>query len=96
MVYYFKKDYKLLGFKKSNYKNKMYNAVLQNNKNNKIINIQFGDKLYENYQDKTGLNLFPYLIHNDSKRRNNYRARSVGKVRNEFYSPSYFSYNYLW
>ena len=76
MVYYDKKNYKLVGFQISKTKNKMYDAIIKS-KLNKIHLIPFGDKRFENFQDKTGLNLYPNLIHNDKIRRKNYRNRQM-------------------
>ena len=95
MVYFDKKNYKLVGFQTSKTKNKMYDAIIKS-KLDKIHLIPFGDKRYENFQDKTGLNLYPNLIHNDKIRRKNYRSRHRVYVKDGFYSPSYFSYYYLW
>ena len=54
MVYYSKKLYKLLEYRRSKTKNKMYDAILQGKSKTYIV--PFGDKRYENYQDLTGLN----------------------------------------
>ena len=95
MSYFNKKDYQLIGFEKSNRKNKMYNAILLS-KNNTIKKLPFGDNRYENFRDITGLNLYPQLIHSDKKRRNNYRKRHQSYLKEGFYSPGYFSFHYLW
>jgi hypothetical protein len=96
MVYYNKSIYNLLGYRKSRRKNKMYDAVLQNKKNNKFIYVPFGDNRYENYQDNTGLNLYPKLIHNDKERRRLYRLRHNRHIKKGYFSPSFFSYFILW
>lgn len=96
MPYYSKKDYKLLGFEKSNKKDKMYNALLENKKNGRITRVSFGHNKYENYRDITGLNAYPHLIHGDKNRRKSFRARHKGYLKTGFYSPSFFSYYYLW
>jgi len=96
MPYYSKKQYKLLGFKKSNTKNKMYDAILEHKLDGKIKKVTFGDKRYQNYQDKTNLNIYPHLIHNDKERRRRYILRAKNNVKDGFYSPSYFSFYYLW
>ena len=96
MPYYSKRDYRLLGFKKSTNKSKMYCALIQNKKNNKIIKLHFGHDRMMNYKDDTKLNSYPHLIHNDPKRRLRYRARAKGKVKDDYYSSSYFSYHILW
>ena len=96
MVYYNKKDYKLIGFEVSKREGKMYDALLERKKDKKIIRVPFGDATMENYRDLTGLNLYPQLIHNDEKRRKSFRARHKGYLKNGYYSPSYFSYYILW
>lgn len=88
-------NYKLIGFEKSNTKNKMYDAILKNKNNNRMKKIPFGDQRYENFRDITGLNLYPHLIHNDESRRILYRKRH-DKNKNNKYSSGYFSYYYLW
>ena len=93
-MYYSKKDYKLIGFEKSKTKNKMYDAILL--KGNKKYKVPFGDKRYQNFRDITGLNLYPHLIHDDNKRRKNYRTRHKHFLKKGYYSPGYFSYYYLW
>ncbi len=95
MTYYSKTDYNLKGFRKSNIKGKMYDAILENKETKRLKHIPFGSMM-QNYQDKTGLNMYPHLIHGDKARRKNYRARASGKVKEGYYSPSFFSYYYLW
>lgn len=95
MTYYSKNDYKLIGYKKSNTKNKMYDAILMNKQTKRTVSVPFGSMM-ENYQDKTGLNLYPQLIHGDKERRRLYRARAKGLVKKGYYSPSYFSFYCLW
>ena len=103
MPYYKKTEYNLLGYEKSNYKYKKYNAILENKKTNKIIKIPFGDKRYQHFKDTTGLGLYSNLDHNDKARRKNYRARhgaiklKSGKLAYlDTEQPSYYSYKYLW
>lgn len=96
MAYHAMNEYKLLGFRKATAKGKMYYAVLVNIFNNKIIRVNFGDNKMQNYRDITGLNAYPHLIHNDNERRKRFKARHKGFLKKGYYSPSYFSYNYLW
>ena len=106
MVYLSNKVYKLVGYRKSKTRNKMYDAILRprhySSKDRhtrgspRDVVVPFGDKRYGNYQDKTGLNLYPKLIHNDKARRKNFRARHEGYLKKGYYSPSYFSYYVLW
>ena len=93
-MYYKKTDYKILGYRKSKTKHTMYDAILQGKSKTYIV--PFGDNRYENYQDLTGLNLYPELIHGDKKRRKLYRARHKKDLKANHYSPGYFSYNVLW
>lgn len=96
MPYYLKRDYKLLGFRKSNNKDKMYYALLENKQTKRLTKVHFGHDKMGNYRDITGLNAYPHLIHNDKDRRRRYRARAVGQVKTGYYSSSFFSYHYLW
>ena len=89
------KNYKLMGFKKSETKNKMYDAILLDNYGT-FVRVPFGDKRFENYQDKTKLNLHPHLIHGDKERRKRYQSRHKVFLKKGYYSPSYFSFYYLW
>ena len=95
-MYYDKREYKLDGFEKSRTKGKMYDGVLQNIKTSKKIRVPFGDSTMENYGDKTGLNLYPKLIHGDEKRRKAFHSRARGFVKEGYYSPGEFSISYLW
>lgn len=96
MVYYKKTQYKLLGYEKAKRKRKMYNALLERKQDKKIIRVPFGDNKMENYHDKTGLNLYPHLIHGDKERRRRFRLRSKGYIKIGYYSPGFFSYYVLW
>ena len=96
MVYYNMKSYKLVGFRKSNRTGKKYDGIIENKTTKKKSYIPFGALGYENYHDKTDLNLYPNLIHGDKKRRKSYKARHVRHLKVNFFSPSYFSFYYLW
>ena len=74
----------------------MYDAILKNKQTGREVKVAFGSSVHENFHDKTGLNLYPHLIHGDKKRRDNYRSRAGGKVKEGYYSPSYFSFYVLW
>ena len=95
MTFWVKKDYKLVGFEKSERKNIMYDAILKS-KIGSYRRVPFGDKRFENFRDKTGLDLYPHLIHNDEVRRKSYRKRHRVYIKEGFYSPGYFSFNCLW
>lgn len=96
MTYYSKNKYKFLGFRKSDKKDKMYYAVLENKDNYNTVRVHFGHNKYQNFRDITGLNAYPFLIHGDLERRKRYRARHKGYLKDGYYSPSFFSYYYLW
>ena len=96
MTYYSKKDYKLLGYRRSKTNHKKYDAVLEQKKTGKIKYVPFGDKRYENFHDLTGLNLYPNLLHGDKNRRRLYRARHKKDLKKGYYSPGYFSYYVIW
>ena len=96
MVYYDKLKWKLLGFRVSDAKDRMYYALLENKYTHKLVRVHFGSKIHENYHDLTGLNAYPHLKHGDDDRRRRYRKRAIGQVKDGFYSPSFFSYYYLW
>ena len=73
------KLFKLIGFEVGK-GNKKYNALLKEKKTGKIKKISFGDKRYQQYEDKA-LKIYSHLNHYDEKRRNNYgqaRAPHVG------------------
>jgi hypothetical protein len=91
-MYYKKKDFKLLGYRKSSTKNKKYDAILQG-KNKKVI-VPFGDSRYSNYHDLTGLNL--YKSTGDEEKRKLYKARHKKDLKTGYYSPGYFSFFVLW
>lgn len=69
-----------------------YQALLPNGKK-----VNFGDKNYQQFHDKVPLGLYSHLDHNDPVRRKAYRARHSAQGYHLIkYSPSWFSYNYLW
>jgi len=83
--------------------NKKYKVMIFDKRGKKIKTVQFGDKRYTQYKDKTPLKLYSHLDHKDKKRRERYRTRheaiktKEGKKAYKIkYSPSWFSYNYLW
>jgi len=96
MVYLSMDDYKLLGFRKSTKEFKKYDAILSNRKTGKLKYMSFGDNRFDNFRDMTGLDLYPDKIHNDKKRRLLYRIRHHHNLRYGYYSPSWFSYYFLW
>jgi len=88
-------DYTLQGFRKSQSKNKMYDAILKNKRTGRTKHIPFGDSKMQNYRDITGLDAYPNLIHGDKARRKRFRSRHAKNAKYK-YSSAYFSYKYLW
>jgi hypothetical protein len=83
-------------FQKSNTEHKKYDAILENKETKRNKTLPFGDRRYQQYQDTTGLGIYTHKDHKDKERRLNYRKRHRGFIRKNFYSPGYFSLNYLW
>ena len=90
------KNYDLIGFRKSKRKGKMYDAILLNKETGRHKHIPFSSSDYENYTDLTGLDLYPELIHGDEERRRRYILRHKSFLKKGYYSPSFFSFYYLW
>jgi hypothetical protein len=95
-MYYNIKLYNFLGFFKSSKDGKKYYALLQNKQNKRKVKVHFGASSYKQYKDSTGKGSFSHLDHLDEERRKRYRARHIGFLKKGYYSPGYFSYNYLW
>ena len=87
------KSFKLIGFEIGK-GNKKYTALLKEKKTGKIKKISFGDKRYQQYEDKV-LKKYSHLNHYDKKRRDLYRSRHKKDKLNE-YSSGFFSYYFLW
>lgn len=96
MVYFSKTEYKFVRFEKSKTKHKKYDAIIQNKKTSREKHLPFGDVRYQHFKDSTGLNIYSHLDHNDNDRRRLYRARHKQFLKNGYYSPSYYSFYYLW
>jgi len=60
----------------------------------KIKTIQFGDKRYQQYRDKTPLKLYSHKDHLNKTRRRSYRARH--NLIYKPFSPGRFALRYLW
>jgi hypothetical protein len=95
-MYLSKRDYTFVRFQKSKKAKKMYDAVLMNNSTKKEKKLSFGQNDMGNYQDKTGLNLYPKLIHGDPVRRKAFKARFAHYLKDDYYSSAYYSYYFLW
>ena len=97
---YLKSEYRLIGFEKSKRAGKKYDAILQNkkNKNEREKRVPFGAVGYSTFSDKTGLGL--YNTHKDKVRLNAFRNRFRKLIKNRdyrsYYSPIWFSSEYLW
>lgn len=86
-------DYDLRYFITSNYKNKKYDAILENKYDGTIKKIPFGDARHQQYHDRLGF--YKHLDHYDKKRRDLYRRRHSKDIGNK-YSSGWFSWYYLW
>ena len=73
--------------------NKKYRVEVWKN-GKKVKTVQFGDKRYEQYQDKTPLKLYTKKNHLDKKRRASYLKRHSKNYPK--YSADWFSKKYLW
>lgn len=87
----------MLKFEKSSRKRKKYSVMYNGRK------IHFGDKLFTQFKDTTGLGIYSHLDNLDKKRRKNYLSRAMGiKDKNgkltykDKSSPNYYSIKYLW
>ena len=89
-------EYTFKGFRKSIRRGKKYDAKLKNKKTGRVTHMPFGASNYQQYKDTTGLGIYTSKNHLDEKRRRAYRARHKGFLRKGYYSPSYFSYFFLW
>lgn len=90
-------NYELVGFRKSANRKKKYDAILQNIDTYKIKYVPFGadPKIYQHYRDNTPNKVYSRLNHNDKNRRRLYRIRHY-KTHNKIFSPSWFSWHFLW
>ena len=76
--------------------NKKYKVIIHYPGDRKKT-VQFGDKRYQQYKDKTPLKLYSRKNHNDPERRAAYRKRHGAQGHHKKkYSPAWFSWKYLW
>jgi hypothetical protein len=87
-------DYELVGFIVCKFIDKKYTAILKNKFNKKLKRIHFGNLNYH-FSDRTGLNKYSFLDSNDIELRDIWRAKNLHRIKDGFYSPTYFSFNYL-
>lgn len=95
------KDYKIVRFEKSPLRDKKYRVYLEpksklSSDRTALRSFDFGQTGYEHFKDSTPLKLYSKDDHNDQKRRELYRNRFRHLYDPEVYSPTYFSWNYLW
>jgi hypothetical protein len=95
-MYYSKKEYKFIKFEKSDRLGKKYNAIIENKKTKKRVKIPFGSAAYQQYKDKTVLNLYKHLNHNDKNRRRLYKSRHMVFIKPGYYSAGQMSMDFLW
>ena len=90
-------QFRLLRFERSKNPKKKYDAILEDVKTKRTQRVPFGSRqpLYEQYKDSTGLKLYSRLDHGDEERKKNYLARHE-KTRHKKFSPSWFSWQFLW
>jgi hypothetical protein len=94
MTYLSIDDYELVGFLESKLVHKKYTAFLKNKFNKKIKKIHFGN-INHHFRDRTGLYYYSYLDHNDEELRDIWRSKNLHRLKEGFYSPTYFNFNYL-
>ena len=98
------KDYTIAKFERSPLRDKKYRVYIirkdgsSGEAASRFSNIffDFGQIGYEHFKDSTPLKLYSKDDHNDQKRRELYRSRFRHLYDPEVYSPTYFSWNYLW
>lgn len=88
--------YTFVRFRKSRTRNKKYDAIIRRKTTGREYVIPFGDSRYQQYKDATGLGLYSYLDHQHERRRALFRARQEKHIAENYYSPAYFSFYYLW
>lgn len=87
----------------SNTSKKKYRVELYNKNGNKLKTLQFGQKGFNHYEDKTPLKAYSYLDHKDPKRKINYRKRHSKILKKDGkpayqdpLQPSFYSFHFLW
>ena len=101
MVKIEKAKYRFTRFEKSSNSKKMYDAIFTSKEDpKKTKKLSFGDNKLGNYQDKTGLNAYPKLVHGDKQRRRNFRSRFSSLKQSQdwtrFWTPLSLSWTKLW
>lgn len=87
---------------------KKYTAIVKNKTTKKTRVLHFGDQRYQQYKDRTKLNLYKQKNHGDRKRMQNYYSRHSGTknktdaIKHEirksdgYYNSKILSHKYLW
>jgi hypothetical protein len=87
---------------------KKYTAYIKDKKTKKIRKLNFGDRRYEQYKDRTNLKLYKHKNHSSRKRMKNYYSRHSGTQKRKaalnketkkskgYYTPKILSHKYLW
>lgn len=87
---------------------KKYTAHIQHKKTKKRRILHFGDRRYQQYKDRTDLQLYAKKNHGTRKRMQNYYSRHSGTKSREaaidkevkesggLYTPKILSHKYLW
>ncbi len=87
---------------------KKYTAYVKNKTTHKVRKIHFGDQRYQQYKDRTPLQLYKSKNHGSRKRMQNYYSRHSGikyrqkaiekeKIKSKgFYNAKILSHEYLW
>jgi hypothetical protein len=87
---------------------KKYTAYIKDKKTKKTRKLHFGDCRYQQYKDRTSLQLYKHKNHNTRKRMQNYYSRHSGMkhrgsaIKKEkaeskgYYTPKILSHIYLW
>lgn len=92
---YTERDWKLVGFRRSDKKDKKVVAILENKDTGKTVKVHFGQRGSSTYRDLTGVG--GDSVHGDRKKREAYRARHAGEgSSSRKYSPGWLSYHTLW
>ena len=94
-MYYNMRDFSFIRFEKSNTKNKKYDAIIEHKRTKKKFILPFGDIRYQHFHDNA-LGIYKHLDHGDINRRHLYKLRHAKFIKENFYSPGYFSMKYLW
>ena len=88
--------------------NKKYTAHIKHKQTHKMRRLSFGDKNYQQFKDRTPLQLYKHLNHGDRRRMKNYYSRHSGvktrkagitkekKKSKGCYTPKLLSHIYLW